>query len=221
VKRGVVLLLALAAPSLVAAQQPVADRLVGRVPPDLNARVSALADSAARRGLPVEPLVQKAIEGSAKAAAPDRILAAVQAVYGRLGRAQAALIAAGELTPSVDAVDAGAFALAAGLSAGDVESVARACGSRYPAPATLRVAGTLAAIGVPAAAAVDLVRQTLRSGADESAVLALPGRVEAQVGSGVTPGQAAAQLGRAAAAHAAAPGQTRVPQRGKQAPSHP
>src|SRR5439155_27066069 len=62
------------------AQQPVARQLAGRVPATVVAAVSALADSAATRGLPGEPLVEKAIEGGAKAATPGRIVAAVQAV---------------------------------------------------------------------------------------------------------------------------------------------
>jgi len=207
-----------AAPSLAlgvtaTAQQPVATQLAGRVPATAVAAVSALADSAARRGLPVEPLVEKAIEGGAKAAAPERIVAAVQVVLARLGHAQGALQAAGVGTPAPDAIEAGGFALSAGLKDGNVQDVAVACGTRYSAAAALRVAGTLSALGVSPAETVELVRQTLRSGAKERDLLALPGRLQAEMAQGATPAQAAAGLARAAAARAAAPGQARVPPR--------
>jgi len=205
----------------VAAQQPVARQLAGRVPATVVAAVSALADSAATRGLPVEPLVEKAIEGAAKAAAPERIVVAVQAVLARLGRAQGALQAAGAATPAPDAIEAGGFALSAGLEVGNVQAVAVACGTRYSAAVALRVAGTLSALGVPPAQTVELVKQTLRSGAQERDLLALPGRVEAQVAQGATPAQAAAGLARAAAARAAAPGQNRVPPRGQSSSHRP
>ncbi len=195
------------------AQQPVATQLAGRVPAAVVAAVSALADSATARGLPVGPLVEKAIEGGAKAAAPERIVAAVQAVLARLGHAQGALQAAGVGTPAPDAIEAGGFALSAGLKDGNVQDVAVACGTRYSAAAALRVAGTLSALGVSPAETVELVRQTLRSGAKERDLLALPGRLQAQLAQGATPAQAAAGLARAAAARAAAPGQARVPPR--------
>ena len=191
------------------------------MPATVVVAVSALADSAATRGLPVEPLVEKAIEGGAKAAPPERIVAAVQAVLARLGRAQGALQAAGVATPAPDAIEAGGFALSAGLEVGNVQAVALACGTRYSAAVALRVAGTLSALGVPPAQTVELVKQTLRSGAKERDLLALPGRVEAQVAQGATPGQAAAGLARAAAARAAAPGQNRVPPRGQSSSHRP
>ena len=203
------------------AQQPVARQLTGRVQATVVVAVSALADSAATRGLPVEPLVEKAIEGGAKAATPGRIVAAVQAVLARLGRAQGALQAAGVATPAPDAIEAGGFALSAGLEVGNVQAVALACGTRYSAAVALRVAGTLSALGVPPAQTVELVKQTLRSGAQERDLLALPGRVEAQVAQGATPAQAAAGLARAAAARAAAPGQNRVPPRGQSSSHRP
>ena len=214
----------LLAPLGVTAQQPVARQLAGRVPAGVVVAVTALADSAAARGLPVDPLVEKAIEGGAKGASPERIVVAVQTVLTRLGRAQVALQAATPGAPGVppgDAVEAGAFALSAGLQDANVQEVARACGPQCSAAEALRVAGTLTALGVPPAEAVELVRQTLRSGGKERDVLALPGRVEAEVAGGATPAQAAAGLARAAAARAAAPGQSGAPPHGRPPPRHP
>ena len=202
----------LLAPLEVTAQQPVAGRLSGHVDASVIAAVSALADSAAARGLPIDPLVEKAIEGGAKAAPSERIVAAVQAVFARLGRAQQALQAATNQATTPDVIAAGAFALSAGLQDSDVRNVARACGAHCSPAAALRVAGTLAALGVPPAATVELVRETLRAGGRDRDVVALPVRVEAQVARGATPAQAAAGLARAAAA--GAPGHPKSPDQG-------
>ena len=202
----------LLAPLEVTAQQPVAGRLSGHVDASVIAAVSALADSAAARGLPIDPLVEKAIEGGAKAAPSERIVAAVQAVFARLGRAQQALQAATNQPTTPDVIAAGAFALSAGLQDSDVRNVARACGAHCSPAAALRVAGTLAALGVPPAATVELVRETLRAGGRDRDVVALPVRVEAQVARGATPAQAAAGLARAAAA--GAPGHPKSPDQG-------
>ena len=202
----------LLAPLGVTAQQPVAGRLRGHVDASVIAAVSALADSAAARGLPIDPLVEKAIEGGAKAAPSERIVAAVQAVFARLGRAQQALQAATNQPTTPDVIAAGAFALSAGLQDSDVRNVARACGAHCSPAAALRVAGTLAALGVPPAETVELVRETLRAGGHDRDVVALPVRVEAQMARGATPAQAAAGLARAAAA--GAPGHPKSPDQG-------
>src|SRR5438132_303326 len=74
-----------------AAQAPdVAARLTGRVPPEVVSAVAGIAASAAGRGLPVEPLVQKAIEGGAKGKPADRVIAAVRALSDQLAAAAAA-----------------------------------------------------------------------------------------------------------------------------------
>ncbi len=206
--RLVVALLAIAATPL-EAQQDVAARLAGRVSPEVAAQVQQLATDAAARGLPVDPLIQKAIEGSAKGVSPDRVVVAVRGVAAQLDAAAGALREGG-LTPlDTEVIAAGAFALNAGLGGRDIATLARASRSAYGAAVTLRVAGTLTALGVPAAETVALVSETIRAGRKPGELLALPGRVQAEVARGATPAQAAAGLARAAAAHAHAPGQNR------------
>lgn len=197
--------------------QDVTARLAGRVSPEVAALVQRLATAAAARGLPVDPLIQKAVEGSAKGVPADRIAAAVRALAGQLDMAAAALGRAGPAHPDSDAIAAGAFALNAGLSDANVTDLARVSGARHTEAATLRVAGTLAAMGVPAAQTVALVTQVIEAGGESTEVLALPAQVSAGVshGRGVTPAQAAAGLARAAAARANAPGQQ------KPKPPHP
>jgi hypothetical protein len=207
--RLVVALLAVAVTPL-GAQQDVAARLAGRVSPEVIALVRQLAADAAARGLPVDPLIQKAIEGGAKGVAPDRVITAVRGVAAQLDAAAGALREGG-LTPPLDteAIAAGAFALNAGLRGQDVATLARASRSSDGAAVTLRVAGTLSALGVPAEETVALVRETIRAGRKPGDLLALPGQVQAEIARGATPAQAAAGLARAAAAHANAPGQNK------------
>ena len=197
--------------------QDLTARLAGRVPPDVAALVRQLASSAAARGLPVDPLIQKAIEGSAKGVPPDRVAIALRGLVAQLDVAAAALRETGPARPDTDAITAGAFALNAGLSGRQVTTLALASGASNSVAATLRVASTLAAMGVPAAEAVELVTQVIEAGGSPKDVLALPTQVMAGVsegrGRGVTPAQAAAGLARAAAARANAPGQQR--------PKHP
>ncbi|MGH7752190.1 MAG: hypothetical protein ACREN5_05200, partial [Gemmatimonadales bacterium] len=118
--------------------------------------------------------------------------------------------------PDTDAIAAGAFALNAGLSARHVTALALASRPRHSVVATLRVASTLAAMGVPPGETVELVTQVIASGGPATEVLGLPAQVMAGVsrGQGVTPAQAAAGLAHAAAARANAPGQNR-PKPGK------
>lgn len=197
--------------ALVAAPLSAQQGLEGRVPPEIATLVRQLATSAAARGLPVEPLIQKAIEGSAKGVPPDRVATALRALSGQLDAAAAALQQAGAAQPDTDAIAAGAFALNAGLSGQNVTALALASRPPNSVAATLRVASTLAAMGVPATETVELVTQVIAAGGTTTEVLGLPAQVMAGVsrGRGVTPAQAAEGLARAAAARANAPGQNK------------
>lgn len=101
------LLVLLAFPAAARAQDA---RLAERLDPGTASSVQQVVDSAARAGLPIEPLVQKALEGSTLGAGGDRILAAVQALHGQLDRAREALgrdADEAELTAAAGALRAG------------------------------------------------------------------------------------------------------------------
>ena len=185
-----------------AAQGDVRARLVGRVSPDLLQLVVTLADSARALGLPNAPLVDKALEGTAKGVAPDRIAVAVQGVFGQLNTAATVMRNAGT-TPSAQEIEAGAFALGAGLSSNDVAVLTETADGSHPTMAVLQVAGALAALGVPRAQTVGLVRAEVRSGLPLGDLTNLPAQVQAAAASGVPPDAAAAGLERAAQVHAA------------------
>lgn len=180
--------------------QDVAARLDGRVSPEVRQAVVKIAADAATRGLPVEPLVEKAIEGGAKGVSADRVIAAVRTLAGRLGEAAGALRDAGVSAPDAAAVQGWADALNAGLSANDVRDLVRMSRSPYDPALTLSVAATVAALGVPPDRATQLVEDAIRAGRSPAELLALPGQVQAEIGRGATPDQAAQGLANAAAA---------------------
>ncbi|HKC48949.1 MAG TPA: hypothetical protein VKB63_15205 [Gemmatimonadales bacterium] len=164
------------------AQDP---RLLHRLDSTTLAAVGAVMDSARTAGLPVEPLVQRALEGAAKHAEPDRIVAAVRRLTGELGLARAAL--GRESSPAE--LDAGASALRAGVRVEDLTLLRQ------------RRAHTLT---VALAALTDLVVGGVPPDSAASAVLALASRarddqiadfrraVERDIALGATPAAAAA-----------------------------
>jgi hypothetical protein len=90
----------------------IASVAVARVVLAQAPEVRAVIDSARAAGLPTEPLVDKALEGAAKQASNDRIVAAVRMLAARLGEARAVL---GPRSGS-DELAAAASALRAGVS---------------------------------------------------------------------------------------------------------
>jgi hypothetical protein len=178
--------------------------------------VQDIARSATADGLPVEPLIQKAIEGSAKGVAPDRVIAAVRTLAARLADARGALRAGGIATPSPEAVEGGAYGLNAGLNASAVRDLARISRPPYDAALTLRVAATLAALGVPGTQVVRLVQGMITTGRAPSELLDLPGQAQANMARGATPAEAAEGLARGAGHVPLSP-----PRRGPPSPQHP
>ncbi len=175
------------------AAQDVGARL-GRVPPDAQRAVQEITADAAAHGLPTEPLVQKAIEGGAKRVPAERLIAAVRALAARLAGAADAVRAGGLESPKADVVEGGADGLSAGLSAGHVSALVRASRAAYDPALVLRVAATLAALGVPPKQAVQLVEGMIKDGRSPSDLLSLPGEVQAGVADGATPAEAAERV---------------------------
>ena len=214
------MLITLALPlALLMQQKPaIAERLGARVSPETAALATELGTAAAARGLPVDPIIQKAIEGSAKGVPPERVAAAMRLVVSQLDASHGDLLAGGAaLAADTVAIAAGAFALTAGLKDGDVAALSRSAAPGPDVIVGLRVAGTLVAIGVPTAETVSLVQASLQSGQPAGELLSLPGQVQTQVAKGATPAQAAAGLARAAAAQS-----RRGPPPGRgQPPPHP
>ena len=183
------------------AAQDVTARLTGRVPPDVVAAVNGIAQDAAGRGLPVEPLIQKTLEGSAKGVPPDRVIVAVRTLAARLDEAGTALRDAGIAAPSPAAVEGGADALNAGLNARQVRDLGRISRAPYDPALTLRVATTLSALGVPAQQGLRLMEHMIQSGRGPNELLDLPNKVQVDMAQGASAAQAAEALETGEGAH--------------------
>jgi hypothetical protein len=192
----VAIVLGLVSPRLLPglAAQDVAARLTGRVPPEVVTTVNGIAQDAAGRGLPVEPLIQKTLEGSAKGVPADRVIAAVRTLASRLDESRTALRDAGIPAPSPAAVEGGADALNAGLNASHVRDLARISRGPYDPAVTLRVATTLTALGVPAQRGLRLMERRIQAGRGPNDLLDLPNEVQVDMAHGASAAQAAEAL---------------------------
>jgi hypothetical protein len=175
---AVVLLVAALAPrGDASAQEP---RLAGRLSATARTGVEAVLDSARREGLPLEPLVDRALEGASKRADDGRIIAAVRRLAGDLGAARDALgsgVSDAEIT-------AGASALRAGARPGDLARI-RTRRSGQSVTVAVAVLADLVALGVPADTATLAVLALAQS--DDAAYLAFRRSVERDVALGATP----------------------------------
>jgi hypothetical protein len=189
------LAIALSAPPLGGlAAQDVAARLEGRVPANVARAVQGMAQDARARGLPVEPLIQKAIEGGAKGVPADRVIAAVQLLAARLDEARSALRDAGIQDPTPETLESGAYGLSAGLSARQVRDLGRVSRPPYDPALTLRVAATLTALGVPSERGLQLMEHMIKAGRGPGDLLDLPSEVQVGMARGATAAEAAEEL---------------------------
>lgn len=174
---------ALCAPVALRAQlQPLAGRLDA---PTLSA-LQAVVDSARSRGLPVQPLVSKAQEGTLKRASGTTIVQAVRALAAQLASARTTL---GDEATAAE-LEAGAMALRAGLPVEVLREVRRArAGGGAALP--LVVAAELVARGVPPTTAAETIVALARANATDGAFDALRRGVEADIRDGTAPAQAA------------------------------
>ena len=162
------------------------DRLAGRLPEPAHAAVAALVDSARAAGLPTDPLVNRALEGAAKGADGQRIVAAVRALSARLADARAALGASASEAELV----AGAAAVRAGASTAFLARLRREA-PREPLVVPLAVMADLVARGVPADTAATSVLALVRSGARDADLVAFRENVERDISLGAAGGAAA------------------------------
>lgn len=174
----------------IAARQAVAlQQLDDRVSPALRAQIITLADSASAAGLPVGPLVDKALEGASKHADDTRIVAAVHSVLTDLGIAHRSLGAAaseGELTAAV-------AVLRAGVSPSALAAIRRSLPHR-PLTVPLSILGALVVQGAPVASATStIVDYATRN--DDERLLAFGRDVALSIARGVPPEAALVQPG--------------------------
>ena len=170
---------------LIAAPAAAQDaRLKSRLDPATLGAVEQLLDSARAGGLPAEPLVQKALEGRSKQAAPERILAAVRSLLGTLRESRLAL---GQQAQA-DELVAGANALRAGALPAAVAGMRRQRGREITVP--LSVFADLVARGISASAATQAVHAMVDQGLGDPEFQKLRARVEDDIRTGLAPGTA-------------------------------
>jgi hypothetical protein len=149
--------------------QATDDRLRGLFDPPTYASLTSVLDSARAAGLPADPLVDKALEGAAKHASGDRIVAVVRDLSARLAGARSAL--GGYGTP--DELSAGTAALRAGIAPAMLADLRRL---RHNEQVTipLAVAAELVARGVRPDSASAQVLRLAAAGARDVELAALP-----------------------------------------------
>jgi hypothetical protein len=202
-----VLLGSVLAPTIAAPLRAQADPMAAaRLDAPSRLAVQRILDSARAGGLPVEPLVSKVLEGSAKGAPGPRIVQVVRALERALGDSRAALGAAATEAELV----AGAAALQAGLAPGVLVELRRARGVR-PLAGPLVVLADLVTRGVPPAAASDAVLRLARANAADASFAALRRDVERDIAAGAAPAAAAALRAGSLAPAPVAPAPTAPP----------
>ncbi|NUQ21101.1 MAG: hypothetical protein HOQ09_09090, partial [Gemmatimonadaceae bacterium] len=157
------------------------------------ARVTAIVDHARATSLPTEPLIDKALEGARKGAAPARIVDAVTALAARLDTTRVAL---GPASTESELV-AGASVLQAGVSIPVLRALRAARGAKSLA-VPLVVLGDLVTRGVPGDTASALVLLVAREGLGDETLLAIQRDVQRDVHEGAHPATAAAIRARGA-----------------------
>ncbi len=182
--------------SQASAQEP---RLVGRLSDAARSQVDGVLNTARTAGLPAEPLVDRALEGAAKGASPERIVAAVNRLLEELRVARQAF---GE-TASAAELTAGASALRAGATRADLARL-KQLRPRQPLTIPTGVLADLIAAGVAADTGIAAVL-ALASNAGDAEYIAFRRNVERDIAQGASPASSIGVRMRAAAEMANAP----------------
>ena len=188
--RSIALLLAFATAS-VSAQDAIDPTRLNRLDARTRTAVVAILDSARMARLPIEPLIDKALEGAAKKAASQQIVSAVRTFANQLVEARRAL---GEASTPPELLG-GAQAIRAGIPVQQLERLRRARSNVQIATA-LTVVSDLATREVPIDTAVAVVSRLLGAQASDDQILQMRADVETDILNGKPPVVAAASRGQ-------------------------
>jgi len=161
-------------------------RLIARLEPVTAHDVQRNIDRARAEGLPTEPLVLKALEGAAKGA-PDQVI--VAAVRRNAQAMQTASRALGPRTTEPELV-AGAAAVLAGAAPDSLRSL-RAARGESSLVVPLVVISDLLARRVPAREATQIIVASWREGISSAALLRMREWIHHDIQGGVAPSTAA------------------------------
>jgi hypothetical protein len=160
-------------------------RLEQALDKDTYRAVAQVIDSARARSLPVDPLVDRALEGALKRAPAARIRAAVSLLAQRLEVARTVLAP----SPTPADIAAGAGALGVGVPRETLQTI-RSIQPHQPVAVPLGVLTELVARSVPVDRAAKLVVELLRKGATATQLVALNDDVQRDIAAGIEPGAA-------------------------------
>lgn len=158
------------------------EQLAARFDATTYERLRVAFASARDRGLPVAPLVDKALEGATKHAPGPRIESAVSALLQRLETSREALAP----SPTDGDIASGADALAVGVPREALRSI-RSIRPGHSVAVPLAVLAQLVSQGVPVARASNMVETVMRRGATAEQLVALNANVHSDVAAGIAP----------------------------------
>jgi hypothetical protein len=183
--RNLVVLAALLAAAVRPAGAQLGDpraKLAARLDSGAVAAILPVIDAAEQHGLPIDPLVQKALEGASKRAPADRIVVAVRRLSSQLASARLAL---GDAATSPELV-AGASALQAGVRP-EMLATLRSERPQASLAVPLGVLAELIARGVPADTGAMAVAALLDAKVTDAQLVAMRQDVERDIGVGAPP----------------------------------
>lgn len=182
-------------PVPVAAQQG-ADTRLERIRTEMPAaamqRIEAELQQAMQRGLPVDPLLDKAVEGVAKRVPADRIAGAVAQLAVQLGQAREML--GNGAPPAATDVTAVADALRRGVPETAIRRLAGGARPDEPVSMAVHTVGDLMDQGVPVEEALAAVEAWRGRGGGPGQLRELPAAVERLIRQGALPAHAAAAV---------------------------
>lgn len=174
---------------------PRLERIRAELPAVAVERIEARLNEARQAGLPVEALLDKAIEGIAKGVPGPRIAGAVDQLTDDLGRARSLL---GDQAPPEPAdITAVADAMRRGVPESAIGQVAGGADPEEPVALAVHTLGDLMDRGVPVDQAVAVLDAWRGRGASRDELRALPAAIDRLMRQGVLPGQAAAAVANA------------------------
>ena len=138
---------------------------------------------AAAKGLPVQPLITKAMEGVTKQASGEHIRVAVASLAKRLEQARTLLAP----SPSVAELMSGADALAVGVPAPMLKQIRAAWPRTQSVVMPLDVLTELVARGVPADDSLEQITSLMALGATPAQIAGLGASVQSDVAAGLSP----------------------------------
>ena len=174
---------------------PRLERIRTELPGPALERIEARIAVARSAGLPVEPLLDKAVEGIAKNVPAPLIAGAIDQLGDDLGRAQELL--GNGVPPAPADVAAVADAMRRGVPEAAIQELAESAGPEDPVALAVHTLGDLMDRGVPVDQAVSVLEAWQSRGAQPEQLRTLPGAVDRLMRQGVLPGQAAAAVANA------------------------